>query len=201
MYRIWLGLVATFGVVVGTVFAGQLEKADEGVSRGPAAGKASAAAAASAPDPFGQQKAVATEGQAERIPPSMGSTGGSSLGSSSMGGSSLGGSRMGNSSLGMGGFGSPTVEPRLSTRLPAEPAEPEALTVLKTGPEHTRLIYHLKASPARDMDRTIKQLLRSEGELRKAAATTAKNVPASSVAIVSDMISNSLVISVPPDAV
>ena len=43
----------------------------------------------------------------------------------------------------------------------SEPSEP--LTVLKTGPDHTRLVYRLKHMPVTDLRLTVIELLRQEG--------------------------------------
>ena len=81
------------------------------------------------------------------------------------------------------------------TALPAEP-----LTVLKSGPDHTRVVHRLK-TPVTDIDRTIKQLLHLEGELHNSGGTATKTAPGPRVAIASSVVNNSLVISGPPDAV
>ncbi len=76
----------------------------------------------------------------------------------------------------------------------------EPLTVLKTGAAHSRLIYRVKAGPAVELEKTIKQLFTLEGELHRSAGTAAKTAAGSQVAIASSNRSNSLVIAGPPDA-
>jgi type II secretory pathway component GspD/PulD (secretin) len=78
---------------------------------------------------------------------------------------------------------------------------PAPLTVLKSGPEHTRVVYRLKATPVTDIDSTIKQLLHLEGELHNSGGAAATTAARSRVAIASSVVNNSLVISGPPDAV
>jgi type II secretory pathway component GspD/PulD (secretin) len=86
------------------------------------------------------------------------------------------------------------------TRTTAE-SKSETLTVRKSGPQHTRLIYHLKSTPAFDMEAVIKRLFSSEAALPASAAGSEESASASRVAIVADVLSNSLVISGPPEAV
>ncbi len=77
----------------------------------------------------------------------------------------------------------------------------ESLTVLKSGPDHVRVVYRLKNKPATDMDRVLQQLFRLEGGLHNSAATTAGGPASSGVVIVPIVIDNSLVISGSPEAV
>ena len=52
----------------------------------------------------------------------------------------------------------------LGNRQPAQPTVPsEPLAVLKSGPDHTRLVYRLKWTPATDVSQTVGQLLRRKG--------------------------------------
>jgi hypothetical protein len=83
----------------------------------------------------------------------------------------------------------------------ATPGDTEPLTVLKTGPNYSRLVYRVKALPASDLERTIRQLFRSEGELHGPPGTAVKGQSAARVAIVSSPVSNTLVIGGPPDVV
>ena len=90
----------------------------------------------------------------------------------------------------------------LGNRQPAQPTVPsEPLAVLKSGPDHTRLVYHLKWKSAVHVSQTVSQLLRQEGELHGTAGTAAKGGPALRVAIAPEVVANCLVISGPPDAV
>ena len=90
----------------------------------------------------------------------------------------------------------------LGNRQPPQPTVPsEPLAVLKSGPDHTRLVYRLKWTPATNVSQTVGQLLRQEGELHGTAGTAAKGGPALRVAIAPDVVTNCLVISGPPDAV
>jgi len=90
----------------------------------------------------------------------------------------------------------------LGNRQPAQPTVPsEPLAVLKSGPDHTRLVYRLKWTPATNVSQTVGQLLRQEGELHGTAGTAAKGGPALRVAIAPNVVTNCLAISGPPDAV
>jgi Flp pilus assembly secretin CpaC len=82
---------------------------------------------------------------------------------------------------------------------PPTPSEP--LGVLKSGPEHTRLVYHLKNSPAHNVATTITNLLGQEGQWSGSAATAAKSGTVLRVAISPETITNSIVVSGPPDGV
>ena len=64
-----------------------------------------------------------------------------------------------------------------------------------------RLVYHLKNSPAHTVATTISNLLRQEGQLSGSAGTAAKGGPAMRVAIAPEIVTNSLIVSGPPDAV
>jgi type II secretory pathway component GspD/PulD (secretin) len=75
------------------------------------------------------------------------------------------------------------------------------LVALRTGPDHERIVCHLQWLPASDIRNTINELLRQEAELPGAAATTAKSGLSMRVAIVNEPITNSLVVSGPPEAV
>ena len=89
-----------------------------------------------------------------------------------------------------------------STALSTPDAKPpeKPLTVLKSGPDHVRVVYRLNR-PATDTNRVLQQLFGLEGGLHKSAATTVKGPAGSDVAIVPSIIDNSLVISGPPEAV
>ena len=86
---------------------------------------------------------------------------------------------------------------------PAAGAAPSAepLMVLKSGPEHKRLVYHVKAVPVSDLERTVSQLFHLEGELHPLGGATGTGASASRVAIAASKTGNSLVVSGPPDAV
>ncbi|MFZ5833691.1 MAG: secretin N-terminal domain-containing protein [Planctomycetota bacterium] len=88
---------------------------------------------------------------------------------------------------------------RLGFELGARAAEP--LQVLKSGDEHTRLIYRAKALPAMELENTLKQLFQSEAELRSSADSDAPRAPSARVAVAPSAVSNVLIISGPPDAV
>ena len=81
----------------------------------------------------------------------------------------------------------------------ATPSEP--LVVLKSGPDHVRLVWRLKHHPATNASTTITHLLRQEGELSASSGTAAKGKPVLRVAISPEVITNSLIISGPPEAV
>jgi len=179
MARIWIGLAAALGLAVTTVFAGESGKTE--VPRAaarvlPAEEQEPAGAAIGAP-------AAATTPSA---PSRAGGRGG------------FAGGRGGMPSRGLPATGATAAsEPAAEAAWSAEP-----LTVLKSGtPEHTRLVYHLKVSPANTISNTIKQLFRVEAELGRSEGATAKGTSARNVAIVPSIVDNSLVISGPPDAV
>jgi type II secretory pathway component GspD/PulD (secretin) len=75
------------------------------------------------------------------------------------------------------------------------------MVALQSGPDHARTVCHLQWLPATDVRTTINELLRQEAELPGAAATTAKSGLSMRVAIVNEPITNSLVVSGPPEAV
>jgi type II secretory pathway component GspD/PulD (secretin) len=75
------------------------------------------------------------------------------------------------------------------------------MVALKSGPDHARAVCHLQWLPATDVRSTINELLRQEAELPGATATAAKSGLSMRVAIVNEPITNSLVISGPPEAV
>jgi len=95
-----------------------------------------------------------------------------------------------------GTVGPPAARGTADARPPDEP-----LTVLKSGPDHVRVVYRLKNKPAMDTEQVLKQLFRLEGGLPKSAAISAKGSAGSSVAMATDTISNCIVISGPPEAV
>ncbi len=82
----------------------------------------------------------------------------------------------------------------------AKPPE-EPLTVLKSGPDHIRVALRLKNSPATDVNAALLRLFRLEGGFQRSVAASAKAPAGSSVAIVTEPITNSLIISGPPEAV
>ena len=87
-------------------------------------------------------------------------------------------------------------------RIGAQPSAPkEALVVLKSGPDHVRLVLRLKDHPATNLSTTIRELLRQEGEISASAGTAAKGGPVLRVAIAPEVMTNSLIVSGPPDAV
>jgi type II secretory pathway component GspD/PulD (secretin) len=77
----------------------------------------------------------------------------------------------------------------------------ESLTVLKTSTDHIRMIYRAKSAPVMDLEATIQRLFHMEGQLRSSAGPGARSGAASRVAMASSAVSNSMVISGPPDAV
>ncbi len=77
----------------------------------------------------------------------------------------------------------------------------EPLTVLKSGPDHIRVLYRLKNCPASDVNQDLQQLFRLEGGLHKAAANSSKAPTGSGIAIVPCAVENSLLISGAPEAV
>ncbi len=83
---------------------------------------------------------------------------------------------------------------------PAEKPAQEPLTVLKSGPDHVRVVYRLKNCPVTDVNRVLQELFRLEGGLHK-SATSSKGAAGSGVAIVPDPVTNSLFISGAPGAV
>ena len=95
-------------------------------------------------------------------------------------------------------FGSP---PLVGRDKPAAKPPEETLTVLKSGPDHVRIVYRLKNAPSGNVNVTLRELFRLEGRFDMSAATPAKPPAGSSVAIVADPITNSLVISGRPEAV
>jgi type II secretory pathway component GspD/PulD (secretin) len=87
--------------------------------------------------------------------------------------------------------------PKVEVNLP-----PEALTVVKSGTsEHSRMVYQLKNAPAIDIANAIKQVFRSEGELRGADGKSMEQAVGQNIVIVPEMGSNSLVISGSPEAI
>ncbi len=91
------------------------------------------------------------------------------------------------------------VPPAQGTAVAKPPEEP--LTVLKSGPDHIRVAFRLKNSPATSVNSAMQQLFRLEGGFQKSTATSAKSAAGSSVAIVPEPVTNSLIVSGPPEAV
>ncbi len=91
------------------------------------------------------------------------------------------------------------MSPSRAAPQPPQPSEP--LVVLKSGPEHARLVYRLRNSPATNVATTISNLLRQEGQLSGSAGTAAKSGTGLRVAITPETITNSIVISGPPAAI
>ena len=145
MSRLWIGFVAAYGVVAGTVLVGQLGKAAEPAPGSAAGGRTNSSQTLSAAGPLRQQRASA--GTADTKPPE------------------------------------------------------EPLTVLKSDPDHVRVVYRVKNCPATSVNQEVQQLLRLEGGFHKLAATSAKGTAGSSVAIVPCVVENSLLISGAPEAV
>ncbi len=77
----------------------------------------------------------------------------------------------------------------------------EPLTVLKSGPDHIRVVCRLKNHPVTNVNQVLQQLFHLEGGLHKLATASAKGAASSNVAIVPDPITNSLLISGTPEAV
>jgi type II secretory pathway component GspD/PulD (secretin) len=73
--------------------------------------------------------------------------------------------------------------------------------VLKSGPDHVRVVYTLKNMPVNDTSSVLTQLFRAEGKLHKSSAATTKGDGGGDVAIVPSVVDNSLVISGSPEAV
>ncbi len=105
----------------------------------------------------------------------------------------------------VGGPQKPAIFLRAARGGPRRPADAdsagEPLSVLKTGPEHTRLVYPVKTGSVFDFETTIKQLFHLEAELHPSSGSGGKGIPAARVAIAVSKVGNSLVISGPPDAV
>ncbi len=72
--------------------------------------------------------------------------------------------------------------------------------MLKSGPDHVRVVYRLKNCPVTQVDREVTQLFRLEGGFHKAAASV-KGAAGPNVAIVPCIVENSLLISGAPEAV
>ncbi len=173
MFRFPIGSMAAFGLVLGAYCVSRSDAEERG-SESPARAKASSAAAA----PATQEKPAYTASPAADEP-AAGTRGHFTSG------------------LGVG-----EKVRSLGNRQPAQPTAPsEPLAVLKSGPDHTRLVYRLKWTPATNVSQTVGQLLRQEGELQGTAGTAAKGGPALRVAIAPDSVTNCLVISGPPEAV
>jgi len=77
----------------------------------------------------------------------------------------------------------------------------EPLTVLKSGPDHIRVAHRLKNHPATTVAGVIERFFRMEGGLHTSAATSAKGSVGSRIALAADPITNSLLVSGPPEAV
>jgi type II secretory pathway component GspD/PulD (secretin) len=75
------------------------------------------------------------------------------------------------------------------------------MVALKSGPDHARAVCHLQWLPATDVRTTISELLRQEADFAGPGGSAAKGGATMRVAIVADPITNSLVVSGPPDAV
>ena len=173
MSRFPIGFMAAFGLALGAYCVSQ-SNAEERGSKSSAPAKDSSAATA----PATQEKPADT-GSPAADEPAAGSRGRFASG------------------MGVG-----EKVRSLGNRQPAQPTVPsEPLAVLKSGPDHTRLVYRLKWTPATNTSQTVSQLLRQEGELHGTAGTAAKGGPALRVAIAADSVTNCLVISGPPDAV
>jgi hypothetical protein len=220
MHRISIGSLSVFGLVLGAFFAGQQVKADDGNSGRPDSGKATPAAA-----PAAEQTPAANAFQGanprsawQGVPPAarrpMAATtqvvpdpvGDPDVirPSSAPGRMGLGGRRQSVAGTGM----LPAERPKAAQPATVDPARTalvastgDPLTVLISGAGHTRLVYRLNSMPVSEMDRMLRELLHQEGELQSSAGTAAKGLSASRVAIASSPVSNSLVISGPPDAV
>lgn len=103
-------------------------------------------------------------------------------------------------------------EPSPATEIPAQVREAgqadatptigssESLQVLKSGPDHARIIYQASALPVLELAQTVKQLFEAEHNLPSLQGTDGKTKRAS-VAIATSIVSNSMVISGPPEAV
>jgi type II secretory pathway component GspD/PulD (secretin) len=75
------------------------------------------------------------------------------------------------------------------------------MVALKSGPDHARIVCRLNWLSAADARNTISELLRQEADFASQGGTVAKGGAAMRVAIVTEPITNSLVVSGPPDAV
>jgi type II secretory pathway component HofQ len=84
---------------------------------------------------------------------------------------------------------------------PREKPPEEPLTVLKSGPDHIRVVYRLKNCPATQVHQDLQRLFQLEGGMYKSAARSAKGAAGASVGIVPDAVTNSLLISGAPEAV
>ena len=82
-----------------------------------------------------------------------------------------------------------------------QPAVGGPLVALKSGPEHARIICRLQWMPTADVRTTISELLRQEAEMSGSTGTATKAGPSMRVAIVSEPVTNSLLVSGSPDAV
>ncbi len=173
MFRFPIGCMAACGLVLGASCVSQGNAAEPAKgSESSAPPKSSAAAPATQKKPWDTTSPAATE-------PAAGSR------------------RFVGARLGIGPTGRPLdVRP---TPQQSEPSEP--LAVLKSGPDHVRLVYRLKNMPVQSLRATVSQLLRQEGELHGTAGTATKGGPVLRVAIAAEVITNSLLISGPPEAV
>ena len=63
--------------------------------------------------------------------------------------------------------------------------------MLKSGPDHIRVVYRLKNSPVANVSAVLRQLFQAEGGLHKSGSTSAKGSVGSSIAIAHDVITNS----------